>query len=374
MLVEKQLRVCFPFTGDSVGGSHLSALTLIESLNPKEFKICIALGEEGPLSKILTEKKLPYVLLPPDLKLRAEKSLLLQLLNTVKAAPRLAHFLRSNKISIVHTNDLRNHLAWSVAALLAGTKHLWHQRTVNDSRRNGLFAWHSSVLTISNYCLKCLPETMRKKAEVVYNPVASELTSVSKAQAKEKIIKDLSLPSNARIIGYVGNFEGHKRAKTFIQCAEILKGSMPDLHFVMIGRGAQNVQTFVSQSNIKKEIHLLDFQHPIEPWIAGFDVLVAPGIKEGFGRTVVEAMLLQTPVVASRDGGHCEIVEDGLTGYLAEVDDAKDFALKIKKILQSDSLETMLVRAYSKARTEYSIEKHVNQISLLYRQLSGGLS
>ena len=37
---------------------------------------------------------------------------------------------------------------------------------------------------------------------------------------------------------------------------------------------------------------------PVEPWIAGFDVLVAPAVREGLGRTLVEAALAGTPVIA----------------------------------------------------------------------------
>jgi hypothetical protein len=43
---------------------------------------------------------------------------------------------------------------------------------------------------------------------------------------------------------------------------------------------------------------------PIEPWLSGCDLLIAPAIDEPFGRTLVEAAMVGTPVIATDDHRH----------------------------------------------------------------------
>ena len=54
----KRKRICFPFVGDSVGGSHKSALILIDKLNLKLFDPLIVLHKEGPFEDFLKKKML----------------------------------------------------------------------------------------------------------------------------------------------------------------------------------------------------------------------------------------------------------------------------------------------------------------------------
>ena len=70
----------------------------------------------------------------------------------------------------------------------------------------------------------------------------------------------------------------------------------------------------IAEHGLASQCVLMGPRFPIEPWIMGCDMLVAPAVNETFGRTLVEAMLCGTPVVAADDGGHKEIIRHGETG------------------------------------------------------------
>ena len=70
--------------------------------------------------------------------------------------------------------------------------------------------------------------------------------------------------------------------------------------------------------DLTTQCRLMGPKFPIEPWMMGLDVLVVPAVREPFGRTLVEAMLCGTPVVAADDGGHREIIRHGETGFLVQ--------------------------------------------------------
>ena len=70
-------------------------------------------------------------------------------------------------------------------------------------------------------------------------------------------------------------------------------------------------------------------------WIAALDVLLAPSWEEPFGRTIVEAMAIGTPVIATAVGGPAEIVEDGVSGRLVRPRDPAALAAAALELLAS---------------------------------------
>ena len=77
--------------------------------------------------------------------------------------------------------------------------------------------------------------------------------------------------------------------------------------------------------DLMTQCRLMGPRFPIEQWMMGLDALVVPAVRETFGRTLVEAMLCGTPVVAADDGGHREIIRHGETGFLVQPDNPEAF-------------------------------------------------
>ncbi len=75
------------------------------------------------------------------------------------------------------------------------------------------------------------------------------------------------------------------------------------------------------------------------------EVLVNPSLYESFGMSLVEAMVGELPVVATRVGGMTEIVEDGKTGFLVDPGDPSALAEPILRLLADDTLRNAMGRA-----------------------------
>ena len=80
--------------------------------------------------------------------------------------------------------------------------------------------------------------------------------------------------------------------------------------------------------DIPPNVELLGWLDPlgVAAQLQAADVVAAPSRWEGFGLAVAEAMRAGKPVIASRVGGLCELVEDGVSGRLVPPDDAEALA------------------------------------------------
>ena len=102
----------------------------------------------------------------------------------------------------------------------------------------------------------------------------------------------------------------------------------------------------------------------------GCDVLIAPAVREAYGRTLVEAMLCGTPVVAADDGGHKEIIRHGETGLLVRADDAEAFADAVMRLHENPKMaESITSAAKVWALATHSVESHVERIQSIYDSL-----
>jgi len=103
------------------------------------------------------------------------------------------------------------------------------------------------------------------------------------------------------------------------------------------------------------------------------DILVNPSFSEAFGRSLIEAMACQVPVVATRVGGMTEIVEDGKTGILAEPGDASTLAEAIIRLFSDEGLRRSMGKAARKRAVElYSWEKIVENLLCQYKNICDG--
>jgi glycosyltransferase involved in cell wall biosynthesis len=339
----------------------------------------VALHRPGPFSDLLRREGIPYCTLPLN-SLTGETPEVAPLLGSLvgNLSP-LIRFLRRERIDIVHTNDLRTHLTWALATQLARRRFVGHFRVVlSRSPSWRLFcAMADRLVCISHTVYNSLPENGRNRAVIVENPIALAGGPLSRAEARRMLLDELGLPDGTRIIGYVGNMTRQKRPLVFLETAARIAQAQPGpVAFVLAGdnRGGELAAAVrrARDLGIADRVHFLGFRMPIEPTIAAYDLLIAPGIGDGFGRTVAEAMLIGTPVVASASGGHVEALENGRYGLLSLPDDPESFTLAALRLFERpDIAERNAREARKKAMTIYAVDKHAKRIAELYDEVLG---
>ncbi|TCN31447.1 glycosyltransferase family 4 protein [Sinorhizobium americanum] len=377
--------VCFPFIGDFIGGSHLSALGLIRNLPKPLFSPLVVLHDtEGPVAELFRREGIDFERAPVLNRLqRAGARNGTAALNVARTLPALVRYLRARNVAIVHTNDGRAHLMWGLAARLAGSKHLWHHR--GDATSFGLrriAPWLPNRLVAVSKFASPRPGffSAAAKCSVVHSPFdVMKATGVGREDSRRSVIAAIGCSPETKLLGYVGTLVDRKRPILFVEVLAALKRLEPNVEFAGLFLGnALNGLDDAARSRaqalgVSDRIHFMGFRYPSEPWIAGLDALLVTAVNEPLGRTLVEAMLLGTPVIAADSGGNPEVVEDGETGMLVRPDDPAQFASACLNLFGDSSYLAHIVEtARNEARTHFSIERHVHAITAVYDDLLGG--
>jgi glycosyltransferase involved in cell wall biosynthesis len=107
---------------------------------------------------------------------------------------------------------------------------------------------------------------------------------------------------------------------------------------------------------------------------AALDVAVLPSYREAQGLSVLEAMALSRPVVASNVGGIPEMIEDGVTGLLVPPRDPEALAGAIVRLLRDHQLADILGRAgHDLVHRRFCLEQMIGSIEDLYDEAVGDL-
>ena len=359
------IRVLYPFSGDSVGGAQISSIELISCLTKYNIEPVIFLHSNGPLAQYLRSRQINFII-GEKIPLAQNRALFFEIVRMLLSALLVARFLVKNKIDVVHTNDGTMHKTWLVGSKVAKIKFVWHQRSYDNSRRIGLYALLANrVITISEYCRSGLSKTILPRTLLIYDFFPLLTAEPNPVLKRAEIVRLSAQPGEVKIIGYVANITEQKRPFKFLEIASDLKKSTSQpLIFVMIGSYNEEMLAQLKEAKLNfglgPEVMFLGPKTEISSWIAAFDVLVAPAKNEGLGRTLIEAIQVGTPVVASDHGGHREILEKNCMGVLIDPDDTGAFSTSILKQLDDKNLSRK-----SMAQAKCNIEKKFSQPKLV---------
>ncbi len=369
-MTKKNKSICFPFIGDSIGGSQLASIILIKNLKFIGFNYKVILMDHGPLEKILIKEKIKYEVL----KIRKSKfnlSIFLFLLFSFFKAIQLRSYIIRNKIEILHTNDLRMHYFWSVICKINNIYHIWHQHSAYYSRRNIFFSYLSNkILTVSNFCKNSFTSEMSKRALVLSNPFEKKLfiNENEKTKINNILRKKMKISKNTKIISFIGNRKSQKRLNIFLKLIVTLeKIEFSDVFFFVIGNFENSDPIF---KDIKKsKMKIIKNKYYLKNYFAISNIIISPAINEGFGRTIIEAMMTQTPVIASNSGAHKELIKHKKNGFLCKIDSEKDFIKEILFILSKKNkliIQKIIKNAFKDVKEKYKLIYYLKKFKKIY--------
>ncbi len=384
---KRPLTVCFPFVGDEVGGSHISALKLIANLDVKRVRATIALHQDGDvLCSHLRSLGLDYVVLPkaqliaPQAR-RGSNSLGL-LTYITQTMPLLRSFLVRQGVDIVHTNDGQIHATWALSARLAGAKLLWHHRADPEAKGVNFLAplLANHLVSVSRFSKPVRPVLpIDTRFSVVHSPFEHPENPPDRQLCRAELVRELNCSADSRFVGYFGGLIQRKRPVAFVNIVAEMHRTHPaiNLHGVLFGEAQRggpaldvDVKMRARELGIEDRIHLMGFRQPIDGYMSAVDVMLVPALSEPFGRTLIESMMLGTPVIATRHGGNIEAIDHETNGFLVSPDGPAGFISPLHRLLTDPQhWDSVSKTAKAHALARFSVDSHVQSIMEIYDRM-----
>ena len=360
-------RIAICTAGELFGGVERHILGLLSGLALRDVAVTLVLFYEGELAaqaRILGIEPIIF-----------SRRKLAALGNSV----RLACILRQSRIRVVHVHGYKATVvcalarSWHSFALVktehglpepitGGAIRVWRDRLYHLLDR---VATQMSNATVC-YVTKDLRECFRRAHNGLQTTVIPNGLHNMNAKQFRRPPEMRHDWFNILMLGRLDFVKGHHLAIDALAD----KNTSPDVHLQILGEGPRmlELQALARARGISHRTHLLGFRRNVYEYIAHCDVILMPSLHEGLPYSLLEAMALGAPIIASRVGGLAEVLEDQTTGLLVAPLDAAAITSAIRRLQTSGALRAALGQAAQCVqKTRYSLDTMILNYIQVYQ-------
>ena len=226
------------------------------------------------------------------------------------------------------------------------------------------------VTAISNYLReRTLREfDVRNRIEVIYNFVNCDVYCHDKDVAARR---SEYAPDGERVLVHLSNFRPVKRVTDTIEIFDRVRKKIP-CRLLLIGDGPDRsrAEWLAVTKGIHNDVLFLGKQDEIHEKLSLADILLLPSELESFGLAALEAMACEVVPITTRVGGLPEVIEHGVSGYMADVGDVEAMARYTVELLSDDKrLQEMRKAARRVAQSRFCASRIIPQYEEFYRRI-----
>lgn len=160
--------------------------------------------------------------------------------------------------------------------------------------------------------------------------------------------KNIGVPEDAFVFGSVGRLSTEKGHRFMISAFHQLCAQSPadvPLHLIVVGDGHEQkaLELQASQLGILERVYFAGFQGNCAEWMRLLDCIVQPSLTEGTPNTVLEALCLKIPVIATSVGGVPDLIVDGRNGLLVPSSDVPSLTKAMRRMWLEPELRMQLI-------------------------------
>lgn len=296
----------------------------------------------------------------------------------------LRELIRTRAIDVVHAHEYKTDvLAWllgrSTGAVPLATAHGW----TGHSRRERLLYYPADKRVLARFPVVVAVSSEVKADLVAHGCRPDRVRVLLNGIDHEAFRREPARTPAARVtfgvgdgqlaIGAVGRLEPQKRFDLLIEAFARVRTAHPSAHLFLAGDGSLRgrLQGQIDALDLGACCHLLGQVEDVALFHHAIDLLVQSSDYEGTPNAVLEAMALETPVVATDAGGTAELVRTGLDGLIVRPGHAGDLADAMRDVLADPAAaRARAVSARRRVETDLSFAARLRVLESIYRELA----
>ncbi|MGE0206637.1 MAG: glycosyltransferase family 4 protein [Candidatus Babeliales bacterium] len=374
---KKELHVLYIITKLELGGAQKICLSLFNNLKESNHETFLLSGKEGTLAESITQTPSIYLL---D-SLKREVSFW-QLVTEIKNFFTVIQHIRNIKKKfpdlIVHTHSTKAGLVGRWAALFAGVANRIH--TVHGF---GFHPYQHKLGWLVNYFLELITSLITThyicvssydvKVGIKLLPFFSKKYSIIRASVdQEKFIPSKkTFSSQPFVFGTISCFKKQKNLFDLLYAFKECHSKNPHVILEIIGDGKQReaLEQWIKENNLSNAVKLHGWQTNVAQFLQQWNAFVLSSLWEGLPCAVVEARLMQLPILSYNTGGIHDVVMDGVNGYLYKPKSWQSLAHGMIALSSNNDLYRTL-SAYHDQLDDFTIDTMIEKHIQLYQNIN----
>ncbi len=291
-------------------------------------------------------------------------------------------------VELVHANSIRAGLIAALAHRLGAPPAVAHIRDVlpagalSGATLRAIYVGAAALIANSEYTRAHLPPSIAQPSTwTVHNPV--DLARFDRERADGAAVRaELGLADTAPLLTMVAQITPWKGQDTAIHTLAGLRERGHDAHLALAGSAKfvdkatrydneaylEQLHELAHELGVAAHVSFLGEREDVPAIMAAADLLLMPSWQEPFGRALIEAMAVGTPVVATDVGGTGEIVSDGVDGLLLPPTDPERWTAAVHELLSEPRRLEVLGAAGCERVRAFALERHVEAVCAVYER------
>ena len=234
---------------------------------------------------------------------------------------------------------------------LVTTVHGW----VHHTARTPLYYWLDRISLRHYEKVICVSEDLYRLCRGCGVPAAaascwrtaSIWTTIAARRPVAEAKRRMGLRPDRLLVGAAGRLSAEKGFDLLIRAVHQLACDGLDADLVVVGEGDERprLEGLIAELGMGDRVRLLGYRADLPAWYEAMDVFALSSLREGLPNVLLEAMALETPVVATRIAGVPRLVRHEENGLLVEPGAVEELAAALGRLLRDDGLRGRLARA-----------------------------
>jgi glycosyltransferase involved in cell wall biosynthesis len=381
------MRVLLLITQLEAGGAQKAAFTLAKGLkeNNHYVQVVAIYDKNGSISHFRNKYQVPII----DLGMKDDKAgfRLKSLFIFLRGLVKFFFLITAQKFDILQSFTHYSNFLGPIIGFIGGIPiRISSQRSMlNDSPKwvilvdkiiaNSFLV--DKMVAVSEETKKfCVLKEKIKSEKIItiYNCIAPEHFSIRNVhkEIQSKLLKTLKADSSTHIIITIARLHPIKGHEYLLSAIPMIVDTHPDCVFLIVGEGElkSELQNQSKDLEISHIVHFLGERHDIKELLAISDIFILPSISEGMPNSVLEAMAMGTPVIATNVGGSCEIIIHGENGFLIPPKNIDEIVSSTRTLLNNPSLRNKFSeKGKTSIKKKFTQEKFISSFLILYEDM-----
>ncbi len=301
-------------------------------------------------------------------------------INNLKAIKQLKKIIEEEKFDIIHTHTPMGSVVTRLAAKNARKK--YHTRVIYTAHGLHFFKgaplknwimfypvekylskYTDTLILINQEDYELCKRKFKKCKDIQYVPGVGideeKFNFTMTEEEKLELRESLGLKKDDFVMIYPAEISKRKRQEWLINSISNLLKANNNIHLLLPGQDSLNgkCQDLVKKINLEQQIHFLGYRKDIPRLLKISDLAVSSSNQEGLPVNIMEAMYVGLPIVATNCRGNRDLVQNGINGYLVEINNHVRFTNLIYDIFSCKNISEKFSYENNKKIKKFLLDK-----------------